>query len=281
MPVLAEEPEDPEEAEALAAFRAAFADDAPAKVAPLPRRKAPVAASRVAELAAATADEESVPLSSGADGSGWLQEQVDRLVGELQRLLHEPFETGLLRGLYGLPLEEQQEVLLGASSTAANSFEERAARARKAYGLVREEVRARGGLVDAQPPQRPRTPPRAPLRAAARPPAAAKAGAGRRLAAEAPQGYARAPARCPSEGRVAGGRLAKVGGARQAERAAERGRGVGGTSLQKQSRVPGRAFCDSAAERGRGVGGTSLQKQSRVPGRAFCDSAAERGLRCG
>merc|ERR1719464_1969719 len=53
----------------------------------------------------------------------WLQGQVDQLVGEVQRLARGPFTRELLTMLWNLPLEDQQEVLLGATGTVSTLAE--------------------------------------------------------------------------------------------------------------------------------------------------------------
>eukprot|EP00747_Dinoflagellata_sp_TGD_P168527 gnl/TRDRNA2_/TRDRNA2_195104_c0_seq1.p1 gnl/TRDRNA2_/TRDRNA2_195104_c0~~gnl/TRDRNA2_/TRDRNA2_195104_c0_seq1.p1 ORF type:complete len:244 (-),score=66.39 gnl/TRDRNA2_/TRDRNA2_195104_c0_seq1:138-776(-) len=177
--VIPHEPEDPEEAEALAAMRAAFADDdveagldfgkgdagggidadaAPAekevsgkgigkkpKKRPLSRTAVPKATS--SDSAPVASAEKASARPQGGDHletsqDGWLQGQVDRLVGEVQRRADGPFQLRLLKALWSLPLEDQHDVLLGATGTDLHHKDDSAT---KLWQLIQEEVRARGG----------------------------------------------------------------------------------------------------------------------------------------
>merc|ERR1719162_1252228 len=72
----------------------------------------------------------------------WLQSQVDRLVGEVQRSVRVPFPSSLLSAFWRLPLEDQNEVLLGALGSQSE-FLEAAARSTKMWTLIKDEVAAR------------------------------------------------------------------------------------------------------------------------------------------
>eukprot|EP00425_Heterocapsa_triquetra_P008903 CAMPEP_0195144808 /NCGR_PEP_ID=MMETSP0448-20130528/168749_1 /TAXON_ID=66468 /ORGANISM="Heterocapsa triquestra, Strain CCMP 448" /LENGTH=130 /DNA_ID=CAMNT_0040183295 /DNA_START=18 /DNA_END=407 /DNA_ORIENTATION=+ len=124
--------EDPDEAEAWAAMRAAFADvDAEAGAS---REQHTVSPSKpaVAEPQGKTAQRAGVVAGAPAKAvakakppplprqpaavseDDWLQSEVDRLVGEVQRTAQAPLPGKMLKVFWGLPLEEQQDVLLGA-----------------------------------------------------------------------------------------------------------------------------------------------------------------------
>ncbi|CAE8637359.1 unnamed protein product [Polarella glacialis] len=86
--------------------------------------------------------------SEGADVSAqWLQSQVDRLTGELQRLSGGPFSPDLLKALWGLPLEDQQDVLLGVTGSEGSPLETRSETAVRLWRLTADEILARGGQV--------------------------------------------------------------------------------------------------------------------------------------
>eukprot|EP00931_Biecheleriopsis_adriatica_P050294 TRINITY_DN29112_c0_g2_i1.p1 TRINITY_DN29112_c0_g2~~TRINITY_DN29112_c0_g2_i1.p1 ORF type:complete len:243 (+),score=55.85 TRINITY_DN29112_c0_g2_i1:86-814(+) len=84
-------------------------------------------------------------VASAADD--WLQSEVDRLVGEVQRLTDEPFTAELLRAVWSLSLEDQQEMLLGATASYGSPLESPAEKAARIWRLVTDEVRARGGKI--------------------------------------------------------------------------------------------------------------------------------------
>ena len=138
---------DPEEADAWSAVQDAFGErstkgsgrgkGAPAKAAPA--KAAPAKAGRAVAIAPASAP---APRAEAVDEDS-LQAQVDRLVGEVQRLAGAPFQARLLRAVWKLPLEEQQEVLLGASGTGGELDEPQAARALRLWQLIQGEVEAR------------------------------------------------------------------------------------------------------------------------------------------
>eukprot|EP00929_Paragymnodinium_shiwhaense_P082972 TRINITY_DN44009_c0_g1_i1.p1 TRINITY_DN44009_c0_g1~~TRINITY_DN44009_c0_g1_i1.p1 ORF type:complete len:337 (+),score=80.48 TRINITY_DN44009_c0_g1_i1:70-1011(+) len=83
------------------------------------------------------------------DSDDWLQEQVDKLVGELQRLVNEPFDVRLLQELWALPLEEQHDVLLGASGYLGK-LEAPSEKAALLWSVIQAEVDARS--PEPQPP---------------------------------------------------------------------------------------------------------------------------------
>merc|ERR1719291_1344342 len=122
---------DAEEAEAWAAMRLAFGEDA-APAAPrmsstaaggarkrteeaVPERKAAKVAPAKAAARPVPVDAKAPPQAGGDSTDP--QGQVDRLVGEVQRLAQEPFPVGLITALWSLRLEDQLDVLLGASGT--------------------------------------------------------------------------------------------------------------------------------------------------------------------
>merc|ERR1712232_510336 len=86
------------------------------------------------------------PFNDDPSSQEWLQGQVDRLVGEIQRSLEEPFTPWLLDALWSIPLEEQHLVLLGAAGTQPTVLEGRAERAKRIWKLMEDEVRVRGGF---------------------------------------------------------------------------------------------------------------------------------------
>jgi len=146
---------DPEEADAWSAVQDAFgerpakgsgrgkgaAKAAPAKAAPAKAAPAKAALARGRDAASAPAS--APPHRAEAVDEDWLQGQVDRLVGEVQRLAGAPFQARLLRAVWKLPLEEQQEVLLGASGTSGELDEPQPARALRLWQLIQGEVEAR------------------------------------------------------------------------------------------------------------------------------------------
>lgn len=79
----------------------------------------------------------------------WLQEQVDQLVGESQRIAGTSFTPALLGKLWALPLEEQHDVLLGATGAAASFFGETHENATKLWKMMSEEIDARRGIAPA------------------------------------------------------------------------------------------------------------------------------------
>jgi len=83
----------------------------------------------------------------------WLQSEVDRLVGEVQRVAGQPFSAKLLQALWHLPLEEQQEALLGARALGSRSDD-------SVWQLLADEVHAREDKqpVKATPPTAPALP---------------------------------------------------------------------------------------------------------------------------
>jgi len=173
---LAEEFEDTEEAEAWAALREAFGDSekapsdasvkrgskssppGPAKRAKTALAPAPKAAPK-AEPASSTSAAKSNGHASkdSGDGDGWMQSEVDRLVGEVQRLADGPFSFKLLKDLWSIPLEDQHEVLLGAlGNIAGKTLDSKQERAANLWKLIEEEVSARGAenaVLDLPPPK--------------------------------------------------------------------------------------------------------------------------------
>lgn len=79
----------------------------------------------------------------------WLQEQVDQLVGESQRIAGTSFTPALLGKLWALPLEEQHDVLLGATGSAVSFFDEKHEHATKLWKIMSEEIDARRGITPA------------------------------------------------------------------------------------------------------------------------------------
>ncbi|CAE8644145.1 unnamed protein product, partial [Polarella glacialis] len=73
--------------------------------------------------------------------------KVDRLTGELQRLSGGPFSPDLLKALWGLPLEDQQDVLLGVTGSEGSPLETRSETAVRLWRLTADEILARGGQV--------------------------------------------------------------------------------------------------------------------------------------
>eukprot|EP00927_Polykrikos_kofoidii_P077266 TRINITY_DN74224_c0_g1_i1.p1 TRINITY_DN74224_c0_g1~~TRINITY_DN74224_c0_g1_i1.p1 ORF type:complete len:222 (-),score=46.81 TRINITY_DN74224_c0_g1_i1:209-874(-) len=189
MPAMADF-DDPEEAEAWAAMRAAFADDdaaagisfssvdptnfaddAPAqdndvksgdassdakageKVASLPSKlsvakktsigKLTTPAGKATSTVAKPEEKDAEPMP--AMDQVWLQEQVDRLVGEVQRLGGGPFSARMLSQLWSIPLEEQHDVLLGTTGSKGDILETALERAGRIWKLVGEELSARCG----------------------------------------------------------------------------------------------------------------------------------------
>lgn len=76
----------------------------------------------------------------------WLQEQVDQLVGESQRMAGTSFTPLLLGKLWSLPLEEQHDVLLGAMGAAAGLFGTQHENAVQLWKIMGEEIDARKGI---------------------------------------------------------------------------------------------------------------------------------------
>ncbi|CAK9051198.1 unnamed protein product [Durusdinium trenchii] len=95
--------EDDEEAAAWAALRAAFGED--------PEEARTVKKPRV-EPTTENSPRKAPPKRSDSTDD-WLQGEVDRLVGEIQRLAKQPLPTELLNAVWKLPLEQQHDVLLG------------------------------------------------------------------------------------------------------------------------------------------------------------------------
>lgn len=87
----------------------------------------------------------------GANGEDWVQSQVDRLVGEVQRLVGAPFTPRLMSEFWSLPLEDQHDVLLGATGIEGGIMESKEERAAKLWQLIEGEVRARGGWHTTEP----------------------------------------------------------------------------------------------------------------------------------
>mmetsp|Transcript_72315 Transcript_72315/g.234934 ORF Transcript_72315/g.234934 Transcript_72315/m.234934 type:complete len:233 (+) Transcript_72315:72-770(+) len=139
-----------EEAVAMDAVREAFGEG---KVTP------PWKASKAPKSLYATKAAKAPPSSGGAEAreaapkpvavpvldQDWLQSQVDRTVGEVQRLVRAPFPPSLLNALWRLPLEDQNDVLLGASGLEGGILETPAERARRIWTSIREETTARLG----------------------------------------------------------------------------------------------------------------------------------------
>lgn len=216
--------EDPEEAEAWAAMRAAFADDeevkaseksspqeadalrkaepaaadggdddvaaaaagaAKTKVAAAPKWSAGPAAGGAAKAGTGAKDDKALfhpraKPTGEVDGDdisepGWLQKQVDRLVGEVQRHADGPFSPSLLKDLWSIPLEDQHELLLGALGSQGALFEKKDETGKRLWQVIEEEVRARGGWSTPAPPSKPAT--TAPARTNAAGPPAARRGA--------------------------------------------------------------------------------------------------------
>mmetsp|Transcript_86773 Transcript_86773/g.163656 ORF Transcript_86773/g.163656 Transcript_86773/m.163656 type:complete len:229 (+) Transcript_86773:79-765(+) len=202
----AEELEDPEEAAAWAALQAAFGEPGTAAAAAessaatsgegdggvkrsdeasqsLPSAKrAKVTAAPKAKASsngfssAAMGNGSSQPLAGEDAGDTWLQSEVDRLVGEVQRLADGPFSFQLLKDLWSASLEDQHEVLLGAIGSAGEHIESKQERAKTLWKLIGEEVRARrDGEAEAPPPKikipAGKAPPSAKAAVAKRPPA--------------------------------------------------------------------------------------------------------------
>mmetsp|Transcript_100833 Transcript_100833/g.285825 ORF Transcript_100833/g.285825 Transcript_100833/m.285825 type:complete len:221 (+) Transcript_100833:107-769(+) len=146
---------DPDEAAAMAAVREAFGEDAAPAFAPAPAAR-PSKSSADKGAASGGSKPSASPPSAAAEkrretNSGetdtWLQGQVDQLVGEVQRIARGPFPRDLLFMLWNLPLEDQQEVLLGASGTVSDMIADKAAKAKKLWALIEEEARARGSSL--------------------------------------------------------------------------------------------------------------------------------------
>jgi len=134
-----------EEAAALSAVREAFGESGSA---------APAADGRSGEepgkkRARTELDRPKMEVSASAETAlTWLQEQTDRLVGEVQRLAGGPFSPRLLSALWELPLDDQSDILLGIAGTdlgAADGAEERSERI---WSIVEDELKARTGGDD-------------------------------------------------------------------------------------------------------------------------------------
>jgi len=91
----------------------------------------------------------------------WTQGEVDRLIGELQRTAGGPFTPKLLRELWSLGLEDQQDILLGCLGSCTDALESKLDRGRRLWTLVEEEVHARGADASAKPSQPKGAPPKA------------------------------------------------------------------------------------------------------------------------
>eukprot|EP00450_Noctiluca_scintillans_P008566 CAMPEP_0194504806 /NCGR_PEP_ID=MMETSP0253-20130528/29828_1 /TAXON_ID=2966 /ORGANISM="Noctiluca scintillans" /LENGTH=211 /DNA_ID=CAMNT_0039347257 /DNA_START=40 /DNA_END=675 /DNA_ORIENTATION=+ len=181
--------EDPEEAAAWAALRAAFADDEPIApvtgvnqrvfadadlsahsngddfdamcameeeeevqtVATKGKGKVPSSKKHVAKPVVADVPE----VKSVLDQNAWTRQQVDRLVGEVQRLADAAFPADLLRKLWRLSLDDQHDVLLGAVGTEGGLLETKGEKTERIWCLIQDEVDARGvvfkGLAGAGP----------------------------------------------------------------------------------------------------------------------------------
>jgi len=170
---LDEEFEDTEEAEAWAALREAFGDsekapsDAGVKRGSKSSPPGPAKRAKTALASAPKAAPKAEPTSSTAaaangnshasNGDSWMQPEVDRLVGEVQRLADGPFSFKLLKDLWSIPLEDQHEVLLGAlGNTAGKTLDSKQERAANLWKLIEEEVSARGAdnaVLDLPPPK--------------------------------------------------------------------------------------------------------------------------------
>eukprot|EP00927_Polykrikos_kofoidii_P051431 TRINITY_DN45234_c0_g1_i1.p1 TRINITY_DN45234_c0_g1~~TRINITY_DN45234_c0_g1_i1.p1 ORF type:complete len:234 (+),score=27.16 TRINITY_DN45234_c0_g1_i1:81-704(+) len=166
--------EDPEEAEAWAAMRAAFADDDAAagvsfnSVDPTNAGDEAMAKTSgdgsndgkvVAKLQSSKVSFEKKTSSKGtvaepadadtapqpATDEVWLQEQVDQLVGEVQRLGGGPFSARMLSQLWSLPLGDQHDVLMGTTGSKGNILETALERAARIWKLIGEELSARCG----------------------------------------------------------------------------------------------------------------------------------------
>jgi len=184
--------EDPEEAEAWAALRAAFADDEP--IAPVTGVTQRVFAD--ADLSAHTNGDDfdamcameeeeevqtvatkgkgrvpsskkhvvaDVPEVKGVlDQNAWTRQQVDRLVGEVQRLADAAFPVDLLRKLWRLSLDDQHDVLLGAVGTEGGLLETKGEKTERIWCLIQDEVEARGVVFKGFAGAGPRPPSSAP-----------------------------------------------------------------------------------------------------------------------
>lgn len=175
----AEELEETEEAEAWAALREAFGEPekAPsdtgvkrsskagqgsspgavkrAKAAPAPAPKGEPA-SRTS-VATSKSSAQRLASEDAGDGAGWLQSQVDRFIGEVQRLADSPFPHRLLKDLWSIPLEDQHEVLLGAlGNIAGKTLDSKQEKAATLWKLIEEELSARragDATLDLPPPK--------------------------------------------------------------------------------------------------------------------------------
>eukprot|EP00930_Biecheleria_cincta_P005383 TRINITY_DN106311_c0_g1_i1.p1 TRINITY_DN106311_c0_g1~~TRINITY_DN106311_c0_g1_i1.p1 ORF type:complete len:209 (-),score=51.82 TRINITY_DN106311_c0_g1_i1:370-996(-) len=169
---LGEDPEDTEEAEAWAALREAFGEsetapsDAGVKRSnkssppgpPKRAKAAPAPAPKVEPASSVSAAKSNGYAGKDAgEGDAWIQSEVDRLTGEVQRLADGPFPFKLLKDLWSIPLEDQHEVLLGAlGNTAGKTLDSKQERAANLWKLIEEEVSARGagnGVLDLPPPK--------------------------------------------------------------------------------------------------------------------------------
>jgi len=94
----------------------------------------------------------------GGAGEAWVQSQVDRLIGEVQRTAGAPFAARLLNELWSLPIEDQHDVLLGAIGTVGEALDTKAQKSKRLWTLIQDEVRARGGWHSTVPKGGPRPP---------------------------------------------------------------------------------------------------------------------------
>ncbi|CAE7237008.1 unnamed protein product [Symbiodinium natans] len=148
--------EDPEEAAAWAALREAFGE--PGSAGSRPRdssRTSPSSPTRpTVNNASGLKIQPAVSRSRNGATSGrqgrlrdhdgaqdsaghWLQAEVDRLVGEVQRVAGQPFSAKLIQALWRLPLEEQQDALLGACALSCRGDD-------TVWQVLADEVHARG-----------------------------------------------------------------------------------------------------------------------------------------
>lgn len=138
---------DPEEAAAWAEMRAAFGE--------LPDET--VTSVSVTSVPSVKLQEVSQPAKTVCTGNAdsWLQGEVDRLFGQLQRETGCPMADHVLRTIWRLSLDGQHDVLMGALATGtcsqhvASLIESREERAEKVWQLISKEVNAR--LASTQP----------------------------------------------------------------------------------------------------------------------------------
>ncbi|CAE7803386.1 unnamed protein product [Symbiodinium sp. CCMP2592] len=141
--------EDPEEAAAWAALREAFGEPSRMLSNAKDGRKVPARFTSDSGVVSKQ-PHRGLDLAQDQASGHWLQSEVDRLVGEVQRVAGQPFSAKLLQALWHLPLEEQQEALLGARALGSRSDD-------SVWQLLADEVHAR---EDKQPVKA--TPPTAP-----------------------------------------------------------------------------------------------------------------------